>query len=146
MLDEMGLLPALLCNFERFTAVTGVRVDFRHSGIRGRFGPAIETAAFRIIQEALTNVARHARVSEVKVDARARRGTLSLRVEDRGPGFVVDAAFAGRSSGLTGLRERACLIGGRLTVTSSPGGGGTRLEARLPLAARTADEARGGFA
>jgi PAS domain S-box-containing protein len=133
MLDELGLLPALLCNFERFTALTGVRVAFRHSGVGRRFRPAIETAAFRIIQEALTNVARHAGVTEVGVDARASRGTLSLRVEDCGPGFAVEAAFAGRSSGLIGIRERASLLGGRLTVESSPGGGGTRLQARLPL-------------
>ncbi len=131
MLDELGLLPTLLWHFERYRAETGVRVAFRRRGAAARFAPGVETAAFRIVQEALTNVARHARVAEVDVSLEAGADGLELRIEDRGVGFEPAVATPGGSGGLAGMQERARLLGGRVHVESSPGKG-TRLRAELP--------------
>jgi signal transduction histidine kinase len=135
-LDDLGLLPALLWYFERYTRQTGVQVDFRHQGLEGRrFGEHLETAAYRIIQEALTNVARHARTGSLEIRAWADGISLNLHVEDHGEGF--DArTVPGRpeSSGVAGMQERALLVGGRVTIDTQPGWG-TRLMAELPLSA-----------
>ena len=133
VLDDLGLLPALVWLIDRFAAQTGVRVELEHAGLERRLPPALETAAFRIVQEALTNVARHAGVDTARVRVRIVEGSVAVEVEDRGAGFEPDAArVSGRSSGLTGMSERAALVGGRLTVESAPGQG-TRLVATLPL-------------
>jgi signal transduction histidine kinase len=84
------------------------------------------------VQEALTNVARHASVERVDVEVTAEATRLRARIEDRGRGFDVDAALGGPSGGLAGMRERARLLGGRLTIDSAPGSG-TRLRLVLPL-------------
>jgi PAS domain S-box-containing protein len=131
MLDDLGLVPTLLWHFERYHAQTGVRVDFRLLGPEGRFGSRVETAAFRIVQEALTNVARHAGVGEVSVRLGVHPDRVELRVEDRGVGFRPESAWMEASSGLTGMRERARLLGGRFRIDSTPGEG-TRLMAELP--------------
>ncbi len=134
MLDDLGLLHALLWHFERWTQQTGKQVIFNHTGIEGqRLESQIETATYRIIQEALTNVARHAGVEEVMVDVSADAESLSVRVADEGNGFSPEAALAaGSSSGLAGMRERARLLGGTLDIESAPRAG-TRLIALLPL-------------
>jgi PAS domain S-box-containing protein len=131
MLDELGLVPTLLWHFGRYRAQTGIRVDFEQSAPIGRLPSPVETAAFRIVQEALTNVARHAGVDEAKVRLDARADRIEVRVEDRGAGFRPESAWTAASSGLTGMRDRARLAGGRLVVASAPGSG-TRLRAELP--------------
>ena len=138
MLDDLGLLPALFWQFDRFMAASAVRVQFKHTGLEQRRFPAeIETAVFRIIQEALTNVARHAQTKRVTVRLWANDETLSLQIEDDGIGFPVEPALrAGHSSGLSGMRERAALLGGQFTIESVPGSG-TNLTARLPLDKKT---------
>jgi PAS domain S-box-containing protein len=130
MLDDFGLLSALLWYFERYTARTGIRVLFDHAGLDARFPPDVETAAYRILQEGLTNAARHAGAQEVTVKAWADETILILHVDDAGRGF--DPAGRHPSSGLVGMRERAGLLGGRLTVESTPGAG-TRVTAELPV-------------
>jgi len=134
MLDDLGLLPALLWQVERYTAQTEVRVNFKHTGLEGRsFAPEIETAVYRLVQEALTNVARHAGVKEVAVYVWADPASLSLQIEDQGRGFDSEAAMkAAATGGLAGMRERAILLGGQLRVESTPGAG-TCLTAELPL-------------
>jgi PAS domain S-box-containing protein len=134
MLDDLGLLPTLLWHFERYTKQTNIQVTLEHGGLEGqRFPPEVETAAYRIVQEGLTNVARHAGVSQVTVRLLASQDTLSLQVKDQGSGFDPGAALAsGISSGLSGMRERARLLGGQLTIESAPGAG-VRLTAELPL-------------
>jgi PAS domain S-box-containing protein len=138
MLDDLGLLPALLWHGERYTAQTHVRVRFEHGPLPDRFDPALETAAYRIVQEALTNVARHAGVREAVVRLWADHGVLGIQVEDRGAGFDARTGpGAGDSGGLSGMQERARLLGGHLEIESAPGAG-TRLTAVLPL--RDAEE------
>ena len=132
VLDDLGLLPALIWQIEHYTAQTRVRVEFKHHGLEGRrLPPEVETAAYRIVQEALTNIARHAQVDEAVVQVLADDQTILINVEDRGVGFDPEVVFAtNETSGLAGMRERAVLLGGKLTVESRPGGG-ARLTAIL---------------
>jgi PAS domain S-box-containing protein len=135
MLDDLGLLPTLLWHIERYSALTNVCVAFKHTQLEGRFPPEVETAAYRLVQEALTNAARHADAREVTVRLWATADMLGVQVEDNGVGFDVEAALsAGESSGLSGMRERVALLAGHLSVESSPGAG-TCLTAELPLRA-----------
>jgi len=131
-LDHLGLLSALLGHIKQYSAQTQVRVQFKHSGLEGqRFASEIETASYRIVQEALTNVARHAGADEVAVFVWADQQSLTIQIEDRGKGFDTEAAFAtDNTSGLAGMRERAALLGGNFTVESHPGTG-TRLTAEF---------------
>jgi signal transduction histidine kinase len=146
MLDDLGLLPALLWHLEHYTAQTQVRVNFKHSGLeKRRFAPDVETAAYRVVQEALTNIARHAQVEEATVRLSTHQHTLLIEVEDRGNGFDVESVLAASgTSGLAGMRERAVLMGGRLTVDSRPGIG-TRLTAELSIADSPAPPTSGGL-
>lgn len=133
MLDDLGLLPALLWHFKRYTEQTNIRITLRHSSLDRRFGPGIETAAYRIVQEALTNVARHASVGEAEVEVRVENERLVIHVRDRGKGFDSGVVFARKeSTGLSGMKERLDLLGGRLKIESSPGKG-TSLTAEIPL-------------
>jgi signal transduction histidine kinase len=143
VLDDLGLLPALRWYIERYTARTGIEVTLERAGVEGRFSAALETAAYRIAQEALTNVARHPGVRRATVRLQANGGTLSVEVEDLGIGFDPQAVeVGGASSGLSGMRERAKLLGGSLRVDTAPGAG-ARVTAELPLGR---DEEQGGSA
>ncbi|MET0645950.1 MAG: PAS domain S-box protein [Pyrinomonadaceae bacterium] len=132
-LDHLGLLSALLWHIKQYGAQTQVRVEFKHSNLEGRRFPAeVETAAYRIVQEALTNVARHAATDEVTVRVWADGHGLNIQIEEQGKGFDAEAALsADNTSGLAGMRERAHLLGGSFLVESSPGAG-TRLTAEFP--------------
>jgi len=133
MLDDLGLLPTLVWHFNRYTEQTGVHVNFKYIGPERRLAPQIETTAYRVVQEALTNVARHADVREADVQLRLDRGTLGVRVEDRGRGFDAQSALnAATAQGLSGMRERLTLLGGQLAIQSAPGAG-TRLIAEFSL-------------
>jgi len=129
ILDDLGLLETLKTFFKRYTAQTGVRVDFRHNFTEAMLGSRVSTAAYRIVQEAAGNAARHAGVNRVSVSLRMDKGNLCVRVSDRGTGFASSMTHA---AGLSGMEERARLVGGKFTVRSSPGAGTTVL-ARLPL-------------
>jgi PAS domain S-box-containing protein len=132
-LDQFGLLPALLALFERYTAQTGVLVDFKHQGLNHRFVSEQETGAYRIVQEALTNVARHAGVAGVTVRLWVDGDMLNLQIADRGCGFDLESALkAPRSSGLFGLQERVQLLGGKMLMESTLGFG-TTIAAELPI-------------
>jgi signal transduction histidine kinase/DNA-binding response OmpR family regulator len=124
MLDDLGLLPTLLWHIERYTAQTSVHVIFKHTDIDRRFAPALETTSYRIIQEALTNIARHAQVSEAMVQVWALENRLGLQVADQGCGFDPAVALAQpASSGLAGIQERVRLLGGKLQLDAAPGEG-----------------------
>jgi PAS domain S-box-containing protein len=129
-LDTLGLLPALLTQVERFQARTGLRIDLRHLGLERRFSPEVEITVYRVVQEALTNIVRHARASSATVQLLADAAALTLVVWDDGDGFDPEVTSTG--GGLSGMRERVELLGGTLTVEAPPGGG-TLLTAELPL-------------
>ena len=132
MLDDMGLVPTLRWHFDRFTSQTGIHVNFQYDEVLGRIPVEIETAAYRIVQEALTNVARHAQVQEVFVGLVMQDDTLWVEVLDNGKGFDITAEPDRPSSGLSGMRERAGLLGGYLLVESFLNQG-TQVLAALPL-------------
>jgi signal transduction histidine kinase len=133
MLDDLGLVPALVWLFGRYTAQTNVRVDFNQQGLERRFDTDLETVGYRVVQEALTNVARHARVDHVRVRGWVEDGSLFLEVVDDGTGFDPDAVGATTvSMGLAGMRERALRLAGRLTVESKPGAG-THVRLQMPV-------------
>ncbi len=133
MLDDLGLLAALRWHFDRYTARTQVAVDFKHRGLeKRRFSRDIETAMYRIVQEALTNIARHAKVDQVAVEIVADKNMLRIAIKDPGIGFDRDSVSARATGGLFAMRERAMSLGGHLTLDSSPGAG-TLLAAELPL-------------
>lgn len=130
MLADHGLLAALLQHIEQYQRRTYITVQLTHTGLNRRFHADVEIAAFRIVQEALTNVARHASVHHVTVHLAGAASTLRLEIADHGAGF--DTRTGGRSSlGLQGMRERAGMVGGELTVESSLGKG-TRIRTTLP--------------
>jgi signal transduction histidine kinase len=134
MLDLLGLVPALAWHFARYTEQTNVRVTFEHKGVEQRFDHDLETAVFRIIQEALTNVARHAGTANARVRLWANQDNLNVQIHDQGCGFDPAAALAtGIASGLSGMQERATLLGGCCLVESASGAG-TLVTVEFPLA------------
>jgi two-component system, NarL family, sensor histidine kinase UhpB len=129
-LDDHGLLPALATHVRRFAAQTGIEADLRTAGEASSLAPDQEIAIYRVAQEALANVARHADASRVEVDLEADAAGLELRVRDDGRGF--DPVGSGpRGLGLDGMAERARLVGGELTIDSRLGAG-TELVMRVP--------------
>ena len=142
MLDDLGLESALRWYVTRQATVSGIRAEFQADALEDRLDPVIETACFRVTQEALTNVARHARARSVTVALRKRNGQLHLSVRDDGIGFDVTAlrqqAVQGASLGLLSMEERATLVAGGLELKSAPGQG-TEIHAWFPLTWRTTD-------
>jgi signal transduction histidine kinase len=133
MLDDLGLIPTLLWYFQRYLQQTGITIDFKHSEVDRRFPPIIETTVYRIIQEALTNVARYAQVTAATVRLWAASETLLIQIEDAGVGFDLAALqSANKTGGLIGMHERATLVGGRLEIETTIGSG-TLINAYIPL-------------
>ena len=124
VLDDLGLLDALEWYSTDFEKRTGVACFFNHFGV-GRISGPKATAAYRIAQEALTNVARHAQAANVELNLSAGQDFVTLSVVDDGVGFVPTAIKDGQGLGLAGMRERASLVGGSLSVCSEPGRGVT---------------------
>ncbi len=134
-LDDLGLLPTLLRHFATYKEQTGIGVLFKQRGLSRRLTSQLETAVFRIVQEGLTNVARHADTATVEVRVLVTEARVRIEVSDNGKGFLPDAVFAsGSASGIVGMMERATLLGGHLAVESIPGVG-TRLVADIPVKA-----------
>jgi PAS domain S-box-containing protein len=132
MLDDLGLLPALIWHIERFSSQTRVKVAFEHRGLNRSFNPDVNIVVYRIVQESLTNIVRHAKVNEASVRIWADKKDIHLVIEDHGSGFNADSLPLGSSNGLNGMRERALLLGGSFMIESSPASG-TRLTAQIPL-------------
>lgn len=133
MLDEYGLLAALLWQTNRWADQFELEIELTHEGLASRFGREVEITAYRMIQEALTNAARHAQAKKVVIHAAAYENELRLSVKDNGAGFDPSVGFkSSYGNGLRGIRERVRLLGGQLTVESSLNEG-TCLETRIPL-------------
>ena len=131
VLDDFGLVPSLDGHLKAFADRHQIATSFMTEGLPDRLPADVETALYRIAQEALTNVARHARASRVRVALAARDGELRLDIEDDGVGFPSRHANGGRVGvGLVGIRERVRALGGTVTLHS---GTGARLRVSLPL-------------
>ncbi len=132
LLDDMGLVAAMEWQLAEFQKQTDAAVSFR-SNVEDIILPSeSQTAAFRIFQEALTNVARHAQASAVEVTLEARADTLQLVLHDNGRGISPQALAGKESLGLVGMRERAQQLGGYMDVRGAPGEG-TTIRVRVPL-------------
>lgn len=133
LLDDLGLRPALEWHANVFGTQTGIKVDLELSLPEHRLGSELEIAVFRMVQEALTNVARHSGANAASVTVTAGEDSLHVEISDRGCGFDVEQALARHNSlGLAGLAERVKLAGGRLEMFSKKGQG-TRLYAEFAL-------------
>ena len=131
VLDDLGLLDALEWYITDFEKRTGIACIFKHGEVPDVDGIGA-TAAYRIAQEALTNVTRHAAATQVQVSLRADRGILTLAVVDNGRGFDPKEIAAAECLGLAGMRERAGLLGGSLEIRSRLGKG-TKVCFKLPV-------------
>ena len=129
---ELGLAPALRDYCAEFERHFGVRLRTEIDALEGRFSPEVEIALFRIVQEALQNVQKHARATRARVAAARRGAELVLRVEDNGRGFDPDSTTTRETFGLIGMRERSDLVGARLRIARRRGAG-TVVEVRLPM-------------
>ncbi|MGH3102263.1 MAG: sensor histidine kinase, partial [Thermoleophilia bacterium] len=131
-LDDHGLMPAVETQLKRFSARTGVAVTLNADGDANSVPEDVQTAVYRILQEALLNVGRHAGATAVAVDIQTDDDRLELRVRDDGEGFDPHSLAHGSNGdgpgaglGLSGMAERARLAGGELDLRSAPGGGTT---------------------
>jgi signal transduction histidine kinase len=145
LLDDLGLVAALRWYLDRQAQRVGYSADFVTEPREIRATPGLETVCFRVVQEALTNIARHARASHVRVELDCGKTELRLLVRDDGVGFdVANArrrAAGGESLGLLGMQERVFLSGGRIDIDSALGKG-TEIGARFPLDNQPAVERR----
>ena len=132
ILDDLGLTAAIEWQAQEFQSRTGIKCRF----ISGKRNPDLDQdrsiAVFRILQETLTNVARHAQATRVKISLIRMRGDLVLEVRDNGKGISEKDIFRPRSLGLLGMRERAHLFGGKLKIHGAPGNG-TSVTLKIPL-------------
>lgn len=141
VLDDLGLIPALHSFMKSFTARTGVHTQLTAFAGVEKMETARRTVLFRVAQEALTNVARHAKASRVEVNIQKLPRHICMTIEDNGRSFNVERALhanGGRRLGLLGMRERLEMVGGNFGVESAPGKG-TTVIAQIPFA-----KARGG--
>jgi len=135
VLDDLGLRPALEWHANQFQRQTGIAVALDLNLPEGRLPSELETVVFRITQEALTNIARHAGTKTASLSITSDERNLLVEIADRGKGFELAQVLARNDAvGLAGLRERVSLAGGRLDLFSQPGAG-TRLQAEFPLPA-----------
>ncbi len=137
MLDDLGILPTIIWHIDRYTSQTGITVNLHQTNVQNRrFRSEIETTVYRVVQEALTNIARHASVKNANIRLWCTEKILGVQIEDEGKGFEPDEAFSTyHSRGLLGMRERVGFIGGQLLVVSQPGQG-TTLTIEIPLEGR----------
>lgn len=135
MLDDLGLVPAIRWYVESHLEAAGILITVRTDGEQRRLPPETETALFRITQEAINNVVKHAQATRVTIDLTWKPDEVIVKIEDNGRGFepeaVMDRGDETRGIGLLGMKERATLLGGTLDILSEPGAG-TRVIARLP--------------
>lgn len=143
VLDDLGLTTAVTNYLQVWKGMTEIPVDFECRGWEeSRIPEEIETALYRVLQEALTNVARHAEAKAVNVILTRDASTIDLIVEDRGRGFAVgepDVPGARQRLGLRGMQERLAAVGGKLEIESTEGEG-TTVFARVPIGRRGSPE------
>jgi two-component system sensor histidine kinase UhpB len=144
-LDDLGLLPALRWYIKEYQQKFPIEVEFSTSGIKERLSSEMETVLYRIVQEALTNVARHAHATKATIKLKEENGAVDVLIEDNGSGFnagtLEEKPADGQEHGwgLVGMYERAKLLEGELSIDSTPGKG-TIIHATLPIRAQVASE------
>ena len=133
-LDDLGLVPALHSYAEKYSTAWPIKVTFSAEGLKKRLPPNVELVLYRIVQEALTNVAKHSGANAVEIKLRRRSNTVTVTVYDDGKGFDIREVTRtdGSGLGLFGMRERLALVGGAIDIESTPGRG-TTIIARVPL-------------
>jgi len=132
VIEDLGLVEALRTECDRVSRNEGIDVEFDSGGVPDSLPPDVALCLFRVAQEALHNVSRHASASSVKVSLRRDDGELALAVRDDGCGFDASREGGRASLGLASMRERARLLGGKLRVESAPGRG-TTVRAWVPV-------------
>ncbi len=136
VLDDLGLIPALHSFMKNFTARTGVRTHLTAFAEVEQLDTARRTVLFRVAQEALTNVARHAQASRVEVNIQKLPEAVRMEIKDDGKSFQVERVLRSKGDkrlGLLGMRERVGMVGGAFGVESAPGKG-TTVRVEIPLA------------
>lgn len=135
MLDDLGLAPTLRWYIKQYAKRLNIETKFEVHGLAERLPSELETALYRVAQEALTNVARHAQASRVQLRLERKGSTIIASIEDNGQGFdvakVISREAAVKGTGLLGMRERVTLLGGHLDIHSRPGHG-TQLLVKIP--------------
>ena len=120
MLDDLGLVPTLRWYGKRFAERVGVKTKFKISSLDYRLSPEMETTLYRIVQEALTNVARHAQATKVILSLRMKNNKICAVIADNGQGFDLETRINGSNlyegAGLLGIRERVTLLGGEFDI------------------------------
>jgi signal transduction histidine kinase len=136
MLDDLGLVPALHWYIKRFSNRIKIPIDMEAIELKERLPAHIETALYRIFQEALTNVSRHAQASKIYLVLRRKGPTVFVQIEDNGVGFdmtqVINRESSKNGTGLLSMQERTNLLGGTFKIFSEPGCG-TRISIEMPL-------------
>jgi signal transduction histidine kinase len=133
VLDDLGLIAGLSVHLKNFGQRSGVSIEFEHAAINEkRLSPIAQSVVFRVIQEAVTNVARHAKVQSARVTVRIERNDLVCTIIDKGCGFVADGLGENGSTGLSSMVERVLLVNGSCEIASVPNKG-TTVTVRIPL-------------
>jgi signal transduction histidine kinase len=132
ILDDLGLAAAIEWLTQSFSERTGIDCSLDVSDPEPDLHDPLASAVFRIVQESLTNAAKHAKASQVNVELKVDAESVLVKITDDGVGFVMDNPRKPDSYGLLGLRERAYLLGGEARIHSEPGRG-TDIEVRIPL-------------
>jgi two-component system sensor histidine kinase UhpB len=135
MLDELGLIPTLRWYIQNFSNRLNIDSQFQVIGFEEKLPPQIETAFYRIVQEALNNISKHAGATRVEIFFEHKDSTIFASITDNGRGFDLDRVYhpesPGRSFGIIGMQERVSLLGGKIDIQSSPGCG-TRIHIKVP--------------
>ncbi len=136
LLDDLGLVPTLRWYVSRYSERLGIQVEVETVDLEKRLDPEVETALYRVVQEALTNVARHACATRVRLRLERKASSAIATIEDNGRGFdtkeLAGRDLSERGAGLVGMQERIALLGGSFRIQSDPGEG-TRLAVEIPL-------------
>ena len=140
LLDDLGLVPALHSFMKDFTRRTGIRIHFTAFAPArlDQLDSARRTAFYRLAQEALTNVARHAHASHIRVTVQKLARAMTMEIADNGKGFELDRVLSAKRNnrlGVLGMRERVEMVGGQFGIESAPGRG-TTIRARIPVGKR----------
>jgi signal transduction histidine kinase len=136
LLDDLGLLPTLQWYLNRYSQRSGIEVSMEFKGLEMRLSDEIETTLYRVIQEALTNIARHAQANKVLLSLERSAATVTARIQDDGRGFDLEDVRGSSGSpsglGLVGIKDRVSTLGGHVEIHSSSGQG-TRIQIEIPL-------------